>query len=217
MAKKKKMSGAEPQFAVEAKRAEVEEGFHRQKIRPSAPVLADLRQSLGLTQRQMALVLGVHITYASGLESGKRPFPKAGVLRQRIADLAKYVDKHGTLSDEDLELLTAPSHDQPVAKTKLVHAKLNIRVTDAVADRFRGALADSPYDYQYQLLEAMVDLYQASDLASAPAPTSPLPDRPSRYRAASSHAKGRRIAACAAWAIAGLLGGIAAMHFIPQL
>ena len=208
MAKKKTMTGAEPQFAVEAKVVEVKEGFHRQRIKPSAPVLADLRQSLGLTVREMALLLEIDVSYAGGLESGKRPFPKKGKVRERMAEIAKHVDKHGELSNEHLELLTAPS-SSPRPRPQPAYKKMNIRVTEKVEVKFKQALVDSPLRFQWQLMEAMIEAYQE--------PASPLPDRPSRYRAASSESKGQRIVARAAWAVAGLLGGIVAMHFIPQI
>ena len=76
-------------------------------------------------------------------------------------------------------------------------------------EKFRQALVDSPLQFQWQLMEAMIEAYQE--------PASPLPDRQIATRAASSESKGQRIAARAAWAVAGLLGGIAAMHFIPQI
>ena len=206
MAKNKTMSGAEPQFAVEAKVVEVKERFHRQRIKPSAPVLGDLRQSLGLTVREMALLLEIDVSYCGGLENGKRPFPKTGKFRDRMAEIARHVDKHGELSNEHLELLTAPS---PIARSQPAYKKINIRINEKVEEKFRQALVDSPLQFQWQLMEAMIEAYQE--------PALPLPDRQIATRAASSESKGQRIAARAAWAVAGLLCGIAAMHFIPQI
>ena len=174
---KKKMSGADPQFALQENVIKVEDGFHRQRIRPSAPVLADLRQSLGLTQREMALLLGIDVSYCGGLENGKRPFPKAGKFRDRMAEIARHVDKHGELSEEHLELLTAPSSDKPANKpanqpaNKPAGTKLNIRLTDEVQEKFRQALIDSPHRFQWQLMEEMVNAYVAP--APTPAPAQP--------------------------------------------
>jgi len=219
----RKYRGAEPQHAVPPSPVspvevvkildEPAEGFHRERIKPSAGLLKDLRTYLKFNMREMALALEISTGHYCNLERGVSAIPKkprnygnTRHLRERIRDLAAHVSQHDELPPEMLERLTAPDptpeqtvEQEPVeqptrdeiyeAEKRQPHERLTLRCSPDVAAEFRKTAIDENRR-QYEVFDDMFRAYKAS---GTPAP---------------SH-RGRIAAIATAAAAAGIAIGIA--------
>ena len=101
---------ADPQYAVTPREHQADAlPFVRTRIRPSAHLLKDLRQSLELSQEQMGIALGIGRSYLNRLESGtvKFPTPKSKVYK-RVRAIATYAAGKGDIPYAVEEYLTSP-------------------------------------------------------------------------------------------------------------
>tara|TARA_Y100000593_G_C4251884_1_gene307605 strand:- start:469 stop:1173 length:705 start_codon:yes stop_codon:yes gene_type:complete len=199
---KRKWSGAEPQHAVPPSPVspvevvkildEPAEGFHRERIKPSAGLLKDLRTYLKFNMREMALALEISTGHYCNLERGVSAIPKkprnygnTRHLRERIRDLAAHVSQHDELPPEMLERLTAPApaeqtvEQEPVeqpaqtrdevyeAEKRQPHERLTLRCSPDVAAEFRQTAIDENRR-QYEVFDDMFRSYRDS---GTPAPS----------------------------------------------
>ena len=202
---KRKWSGAEPQYAVPPSPVSPVEvvkildepaaGFRRERIKPSAGLLKDLRTYLKFSMREMALALEISTGHYCNLERGVSATPKkprnygnTRHLRERIRDLAAHVSQHDELPAEMLERLTAPEpaeqtvEQEPVekepveqptrdevyeAEKRQPHERLTLRCSPDVAAEFRQTAIDENRR-QYEVFDDMFRAYKAS---GTPAPS----------------------------------------------
>ena len=107
---------ADPQFAVDSTPHHTHTiDFRRERIRPSSNLLKDLRASLGLTQKQMGILLGASKSHTQKLETGTKNFPKShSKIYKRLDAVARYANNAGTLPHGVEEYITAPRPPQHV-------------------------------------------------------------------------------------------------------
>ena len=109
---------ADPQFAVDSTPHRTHThtiDFRRERIRPSSNLLKELRASLGLTQKQMGILLGASKSHTQKLETGTKNFPKShSKIYKRLDAVARYANNAGTLPHGVEEYITAPRPPQHV-------------------------------------------------------------------------------------------------------
>ncbi len=109
---------ADPQFAVDSTPHRTHThtiDFRRERIRPSSNLLKELRASLGLTQKQMGILLGASKSHTQKLETGTKNFPKShSKIYRRLDAVARYANNAGGLPHGVEEYITAPRPPQHV-------------------------------------------------------------------------------------------------------
>ena len=142
---------ADPQYAVAPREHNADVAaalpFVRTRIRPSANLLKDLRQSLELSQEQMGIALGIGHGYLKRLESGTVKFPtsKSKVYR-RVRAIATYAAGKGDLPYAVEEYITSPltgdiAKDAELGENK--HSGIDT-IWDREAFEARAIIAEPP-------------------------------------------------------------------------